>query len=1051
MRLRKNILLLISALLLLNLIGTSSAEGASVTHRFDAGLIVPASIAFAATLFLSRFMLPISLSSLQVAFEADSNLYEVHRLTKTAKDARKMLKLPGVRWGILAYLMAMMGLMILIMELLINPTTYYYPIVGLMFFLIGIPVFFSPWETMIAQLDQLRKSDRKANWFVRVFRRFWAFFIIGGGTLIVLWYGYRTEGTWTDPRWLTYALLVFMSPTIFAYGRIVGASWNMLVLSKWRTVKGRKTPINPDRPSFLSKIASLILVFFMISMPITAINGILTVGYVIFGTFDEQTMSEILNYGGIFGYKITNSAQLQDLIEKWQWLKNVPTILALYLSLNVAIVGLAFIFELIRNLFLGGQDIGGNGGVRLASTREIRSEEKIQSKLLYFAFAGFSGYTVLLVVLTCYKEFSTLMPYTNVLENSGFDELMILQTTWTFIASGQAIFLVVWVLSIGRFLSLKNVKFDLAPDERRKGAFRKGKGDWMKDFVDQAALNEDLDQLIRFQNESISGDQSMVRLAKSRAKLHEFAIRGIWPSAIEEARKVLAQQGGDDDEARMLMAVGHLACRRIDAAKEVLYELIHEDEYQEPETINFIADYMDPWQGKIENDDLWDWEANPMIDNVRDLVDRLTYWSPKSRNPSANTDRLTLISEISQIATMRSQRLNEKALELAISVLKKNPQLVRARIAVALCLIDRGDWYMALDLYESLSEIAAADPRVDALAEILGIETESNEFEVMLAKGKTKGMKDLIDKVPANPIVALNSPKSNDIALNANIMVAADAAVMRGVNPQYNVGFISQLINASIILPSIIFFGFLANKYLNRPLIGLITSTALLFMYIFIRRLRKSQRRLIRHRDQKAMVAYARRLRRNRVNLSASTVPVGNHLLLSGILVTVNKAVYDIGFPGWMVKRIERVKSIKNSLRKRSHVISNSKAPRYKPLPQRWWNEHARSLFNEEQNMKNNLENIILRKSKIGKNKKKKGKNSRTPGRKPRRKSKNKTVSFAEGDSYEEEHVEETHHDINNQSNNEDGFSIDSFLTNRRNTKEKFEGNNSEDGYDFSL
>ena len=199
------------------------------------------------------------------------------------------------------------------------------------------------------------------------------------------------------------------------------------------------------------------------------------------------------------------------------------------------------------------------------------------------------------------------------------------------------------------------------------------------------------------------------------------------------------------------------------------------------------------------------------------------------------------------------------------------------------------------------------------------------------------------------------------------------------------------------------------------------------------------------------MVAYAKRLKRNRVNLSASTVPVGNHLLLSGILVTVNKAVYDIGFPGWMVKRIERVKSIKNSLRKRSQVISNSKAPRYKPLPQRWWNDHSRSLFNEDQNMKNNLENIILRKSKIGKNKKKKGKNARTPGRKPRRKSKNKTVSFTEGGSYEEEHAEEPHQDMNNQSNNENGFSIDSFLTNRRSTNEQFEGNSSEDGYDFSL
>ena len=38
----------------------------------------------------------------------------------------------------------------------------------------------------------------------------------------------------------------------------------------------------------------------------------------------------------------------------------------------------------------------------------------------------------------------------------------------------------------------------------------------------------------------------------------EQAIRGLWPTAIEEARKVLAQAGGDDDVARMIIATGHM-------------------------------------------------------------------------------------------------------------------------------------------------------------------------------------------------------------------------------------------------------------------------------------------------------------------------------------------------------------------------------------------------------------------------------------------------------------------------------------------------------------
>ena len=39
--------------------------------------------------------------------------------------------------------------------------------------------------------------------------------------------------------------------------------------------------------------------------------------------------------------------------------------------------------------------------------------------------------------------------------------------------------------------------------------------------------------------------------------MFEYAMRGLWPNAIETAKAVLAQQGGEDDEARMIIAVGH--------------------------------------------------------------------------------------------------------------------------------------------------------------------------------------------------------------------------------------------------------------------------------------------------------------------------------------------------------------------------------------------------------------------------------------------------------------------------------------------------------------
>ena len=144
-------------------------------------------------------------------------------------------------------------------------------------------------------------------------------------------------------------MLVFMSPTIFAYGRIMGASWNMLLIGKWRTSNGRKNPIDPDKAGFVNRLFSLILVLFLLTMPVTALNGIVTVLYVLID--DPVNKTEILNYGGIIGHSIYVRIDLiSEILFHWEFIKSMPQFLSLYLSLNIAIVGLAFIFELTRNL-----------------------------------------------------------------------------------------------------------------------------------------------------------------------------------------------------------------------------------------------------------------------------------------------------------------------------------------------------------------------------------------------------------------------------------------------------------------------------------------------------------------------------------------------------------------------------------------------------------------------------------------------------------------------------------------------------------------------------
>ena len=939
----------------------------------DLSLITPAVLGLLATLFLAWFILPKSLSSLQVAFEADEGLFEVHRLTKTRSDARELLWRKGVPLGVLAYLMAMTALSVLIFDLLIGPNRFYWPVAMLIAICVIVPVLLSPWETLIAQLDQF-SSRSKRGAFVRFMRRIWAFIMVAGGTAAVLMFGLRRHGE-VNATWMTIALLVFMAPTIFAYGRIVGASWNMLLLSKWRTVGGKKTAINPDKPSFVGRLSALILVLFLASMPFTAVNAVFTVLYVTFGDVSRTASLDILNFGGVAGWFVVDSSQMRALIEQWQWVKAVPQILAMFLTMNIAIIGLAFIFELIRNLFLGGQSFGGAGGVTLAATREVRAEGDVQGRLLYFAFAGFSGYTVLLVILTCYKEFGSLMPFTSELGGLGFEEFEVLRATWTFIAAGQAIFLLVWLMGIWRFLPLRKYTFDLSPDERREGAFRTGSADWMKTLIDEAARNDELDKLVTFQADSIKGDQSLVRLAKSRAKMYEMALRGLWPKAISEARNVLAQQGGEDDEARLLIAAGHLACRRIDAARESLSALEEEDDHTEPEVIAFIADYMNPWHGKVTDDDLWEFQDEPMIDNLMDMMQRFRQWSPDSEKPLADRsdDLLVAFNHLMQVATLRAQREHDKALDLAMLITRSHPQLTKARIALALCLLDQNEWHLALDIYESLAESAAADPRVDALGEILGVSCRSDELEVLLSKSdwaskqRRAELRPYLRAAPTSPTIGLHFKRDANVSLTANAMVVADQSVKRAIDPIYSLSAFSRFVQLFILWPSFIAAGWWASENLTDSpaaeiLGGMFWPSVTLSLFIMqfgMIRLRRSQRREIRQIDQKAMVAYARRLRRSRVDLDISKVPVGNHMLFCGILVTINKTVYDLGFPGWLCVRLERKRGTRAHLRSRSREMRKRKPPRYTNLKPLWWKNQPRSLSKEGTELKKRVKLVM--------------------------------------------------------------------------------------------
>ncbi len=927
------------------ILAVPQVSAAQVTDISDIKLeyFYPALVAFAVAIPVWRWFIPNQLANLQVAFEIDDDLYEVHRITKNVDDARALLQEGGTAYGIGLYVMGMTGVLLLIAELLFNPDTYYLPNLFLIAVLVVIPVIISPWETLNVQLIGTRKGSSKGKIYVKIVRRVTTLLILLGATFAVVLYGSSQSPTtlFIEPIWVAAALLTFMAPTIFAYGRILGASWNMILINKWRTANGRPNPIDPDKPRFVNRLFSLLLVIFLVTMPITALNGVITVYHILFNDPDPDKAFLILNYGGVLGYMVFERVDLiAQILFEWQFIKELPQFLSLYLSLNIAIVGLAFIFELTRNLVLGGQSFGGLFGVTLDTPREIRTEVEAQSRQLTFAFAGFSGYTVLLLILVCYKEFGSLMPFTDALEapQFGFDERARLEATWMFIALGQAVFLFTWALSIIRFRSLRTLRFDLNPDERREGAVKFAEGDWMRSLVEEAAISEDLDALIQFQRRSIEGDPSLIRHEKARARMWELALRGLWPKAIEEAKKVLAQAGGDDDICRMIIATGHMASRRLDAAREALHGLQQPEGYDEPELLAFVCEWLDPWQGKVEEDDFWDWENNSCIDHLQVLMRMLRGWQPAPTDQSIHNDRLTRVAQLSMVSLMRAQRRHSDALDLALQLVRADPLGVRPRIAVALCLIDKGDWHSARSILSELKVSDGQDPRVLSLAAILGQSVDEEEMEVALAISEGKKIRQWINDAPVNAVAGLVVRGGMDEAINANILIAAHEATRRGMPPRFTFGWLSIVYNYLVLVPLWIVLAIFVNGQQGQTA-GLVVLTALLLVHIGSNRFSKQQRRVIRHRDQKGMVAYSRRMKRFKVRPERGNIPVGTHLLLSGMLVTVNGVVLDLGMPGWLSVRLPKDtdKAVKSRLKRQSKSIAKSRPPRLQPLGDGWW------------------------------------------------------------------------------------------------------------------
>ncbi|MEL0101399.1 MAG: hypothetical protein VW862_06840, partial [Euryarchaeota archaeon] len=126
---RKLLLYLIVTILLAPL---ASAEEVVNPSELTPDLLIPFGLALTVAIILWKFMIPSQLSGLQVGFEIDEGLYEVHSLTRDKEDVKDLLKLPKVGFGVALYMMAMTGVLLLIAELIFDSSSYFLPNLMLM-------------------------------------------------------------------------------------------------------------------------------------------------------------------------------------------------------------------------------------------------------------------------------------------------------------------------------------------------------------------------------------------------------------------------------------------------------------------------------------------------------------------------------------------------------------------------------------------------------------------------------------------------------------------------------------------------------------------------------------------------------------------------------------------------------------------------------------------------------------------------------------------------------------------------------------------------------
>ena len=712
----------------------------TIIQGFSWNMAGPLLFASLAAWFFWRNIVPRQLRGLQVAFQTGEKKYEVHRVTDSVEDVRKLLTREGTRLGVVSYLMALTGSLVLLFEF-INFRTgvtvgYHAPSVAFALVLIAVPAVVSSGTSLGAQVIKPHGVSRASLQSNSNLRNASYFALTMAWMLLAFGVGMVLEAAAFSPtmRYSTMALVAF-SPAVLAYGRILGSSWHALKQSSSQIAKGGASPFHNHLPNARQQFIAQVVHFNLIVMPFVAFNTLVSLILLIYNPDlfvhsdrvvnlpEYRVQSTYMEEGGVLGFALI---ELFSFIPQAGIRVPIVTTLLLFLLLNVAAIGFLFVYEVARILFLDIQDVSGRGGIRLADSRLLRAEPIQQANVLNFCFTGFAGQSMLLLALAMITFWdSSFLPQgtgcgswegnvCNVLEKDMLEQL-----TWMLAAGGQVAFLLVWALSRKRSTTLSEITFDASMDEDRTRL--RGMSDmiYLKQRSTSVLLgNDDWTTAIERYESSTQGREAMLvgldMIRSTKAKMLLYTGLGRWDDAEELAVDLLALQGGRDAQiSRLVLCAASLAQRDYREAVPRLALLDNSD--IEAVRLRWVASVL-TGQHHLDKEAKSMLSVDPLRkDNIRMLEQFDGEGTVLRKTPIKQPSQRSMY--LSEIARMRLTGQSEEALnhlERQLAALDEGAW-PHGQLVAALLNLDDGRTLTAVSAIKKLSKQHPRHPHIRAV------------------------------------------------------------------------------------------------------------------------------------------------------------------------------------------------------------------------------------------------------------------------------------------------------------------------------------------------